>query len=76
MRYGKVVENNQVNINELNKYGLSVCKSMSNPETQSNGKKVPHINKDDNVSPNIQELLDCNKKRCGLPSYDKRCFMI
>jgi len=67
----KVVENNQVHIDELDKYGLSVCKSMSNPETQSNGKKVSHTNKDDNVSPNIQELLDCDKKRCGLPSYEQ-----
>lgn len=67
----KVVENNQVHIDELNKYGLSVCQSMSNPETQSNGKKVSHTNKDDNVSPDIQELLDCDKKRCGLPSYEQ-----
>ncbi|MCI9105722.1 MAG: hypothetical protein HFG57_07155 [Lachnospiraceae bacterium] len=87
----KIVEGDRVNWDELSKYGLMVCESVSNFKTQCNDKKsvkkisreiscvrspktneaTVHINKDDNISLDIQELLDCDKKRCGLASYER-----
>lgn len=80
----KFVEGAQVNWSEVTKYGLSVCESTPGYRKLSNDKEIvkkiiestPHnkyskTNKDDNVSPSIQELLDCDKKRCGLESYER-----
>lgn len=112
----KVVEKDQVNANELFKYGLRVCGSISHPETQDDDKEVvieipkdilketfpkphnqiihtvksknvgldnlkeispkphkqiSHTIESENVSSDIQQLLDCDKKRCGLASYEQ-----
>lgn len=57
----RIVEDDRVNFDEISRYGFMVCESMLNFETQCKN----------NINLDIQELLDCDKKRCGLASYER-----
>lgn len=65
------IEGEQVNYVELSKYGLIISERSSIHKTEGNDKEVVNTNNDDNVDWDIQKLLDCDKKRCGLASYER-----
>lgn len=56
----KVVDEGGIHLSGLARYGLTVSDTSANTPTDK-----------ENVSMDIQELLDCDKIRCGLPSYER-----
>ena len=64
----KIVDGENVYVSELIKYGLVIADPRFDYRTNSKD-EVEESNDDVNV--NIQELLDCDKKRCGLASYER-----
>lgn len=64
----RVLNNSRINLHPISKYGLSVsettifCRMGLDDSSEQKSEKL---------NGSIQELLDCDKKRCGLASYEK-----
>lgn len=64
----KILNGSKINLNELTKYGLSVSDTTVSYRLETSNE----INQEsEKLDGNIQDLLDCDKKRCGLASYEK-----
>lgn len=65
-----IVEGNHVKMKTLNRYGLSVVNRSLYTETPSDDTGNSNIQKE-NIPLDVQKLLDCDKRRCGLASYER-----
>ncbi|MDY3778900.1 MAG: hypothetical protein SOZ77_01815, partial [Candidatus Limousia pullorum] len=69
----KIVEGDKINLELLTKFGLFVVEKASDADIQSKEKdnKRNSDAKKENIPLDIQKLLDCDKRRCGLASYER-----
>lgn len=65
----KLVEGNKVHHQELEKYGLRISDTMISLNDNDQWELEKDANK--SMENNIQSLLNCDKKRCGLGSYER-----
>lgn len=64
----KLLNNSKINRNEIAKYGLSIAETTISYRMKIDDNNIQECEK---MSGNIQDLLECDKKRCGLASYEK-----
>lgn len=64
----KILDNFRINLGGIEKYGLSVAETTISYRMKLDDSDEQ---KSEKLDGNIQDLLDCDKKRCGLASYEK-----